>query len=221
MSSAASHVARVVEKRDADGGMMLVALAVPDAARDSYVRPGQYAEVALASESGYFALGNRERTSPWEILLRRGGGVADRIWDAREGTNVVVSSALGRGFPVESARGEDALVVVTAGAFAAARATIARRVADGDGARTRLLVGARTVESVPLRDEIDAMRVVCVEARIVLSKSAEPRYVQHALAEMFTPRAWVFIAGADAMISDVRAAARALGALDDRVVANV
>ncbi len=227
MSSAAtSHLARVVGNRNAGGEMKLVALDVPEVVRASYTRPGQYVHTALAGETGYFALGNREGTTPWEILLRRGGGVADLLFDAGDGLEVNVSIALGPGFPVDSVRGESALVVVTAGAFAAARATIAHRIADGDASKTSLLVGARTIESVPLQDEIDAMRARGVDVRIVLSRTTAPhiaegaRYVHHVLSEEHA-RAWIFIAGADTMIADVRAAASALGAPSERVISNV
>jgi NAD(P)H-flavin reductase len=230
MSSAAtSHLARVVGNRSAGGEMKLVALDVPDVVRASYTRPGQYVHVALRGETGYFALGNRagrEGTAPWEILLRRGGGVADLLFDASDGLEVNVSIALGPGFPVDSARGESALVVVTAGAFAAARATIAHRIADGDASKTSLLVGARTIESVPLQDEIDAMSARGVDVRIVLSRTTAPhiaegaRYVHHVLSKEHA-RAWIFIAGADTMIADVRAAASALGAPTERVLSNV
>jgi NAD(P)H-flavin reductase len=221
-ASPASHVARVATIRDVGGDMMLVTLDVPDAVRDSYVRPGQYAAIALGNESGYFVLGGREQRLPWEFLLRRGGGLADLIFEANVGTEVRVSNALGGGFPVESARGEPVVIAVTAGAIAAARATVARRIEDGDASLTRLLVGARSVASLPMRDDLDAMRIAGAAVRIILSRDplGTIRYVQHALAEEGVRDAWVFIAGADAMIADVRTTAHALGVPAARVVSN-
>ncbi len=218
-----SHVVRVAGRRDVGGEMALVAFDVPDELRGTYVRPGQYAHFSVSSDGGYFALGNREGRGPWEILVRRGGGVADVLHDAPVGLEVVATTALGSGFPVEVARGEDAVVIVTAAAMAAARSTVHRRIDDGDASATRLLVGARTRDSLPLRDEIETMRKAGVDVQIVLSRDESPRearYVQHALEREWAAHAWLFVAGADAMIADVRAAALALGARTDRIVSN-
>ncbi len=100
-------VARVAGRRDVGGGMTLFALDVPTVLRESYVRPGQYAHLTLTSEDGFFVLGSRERRSPWEIVLRRGGGVADLLLAAPIGLEVTASEALGAGFPMDDARGED------------------------------------------------------------------------------------------------------------------
>lgn len=159
------------------------------------------------------------------ILLRRGGAAADLLIRAPVGTDVAATPALGAGFPVNRARGEDAIVVVTAGAMAAARAVVARRVDDGDAARTRLVVGARAIGSVPLTDEIDAMRAAGVRVRIVLSGAEAPAdynrgYVQHVLEHEWSERPWVFVAGAPDMVEGVRQAAVALGAEADRIVSN-
>jgi len=220
-----SYVVHLAARRDVGGSMTLFAFDVPGVLRESYVRPGQYAYFTLIGEAGYFVLGGRELRSPWEILLRRGGAAADLLMKAPVGTNVAATKALGAGFPVGNARGEEAIVVVTAGAMAAARAVIGRRVEDGDAARTRLVIGARTLDTVPLEDELDTMRSAGVRVRIVLSAKDAPLeydrgYVQHVLERDWTEHPWVFVAGAPEMVSGVRDAARALGAAAERVVSN-
>ncbi len=221
----ASYVVHLVGRRDVGGEMTLFAFDVPGVLRESYATPGQYSYFTLIGEAGYFVLGSREKRSPWEILLRRGGAAADLLIRAPVGTDVAATPALGAGFPVDRARGEDAIVVVTAGAMAAARAVVARRVDDGDAARTRLVVGARAIGSVPLTDEIDAMRAAGVRVRIVLSGAEAPAdydrgYVQHVLEHEWSERPWVFVAGAPDMVEGVRQAAVALGAEADRIVSN-
>lgn len=221
-----SHVVHLASRRDVGGGMTLFAFDVPGVLRTSYVRPGQYAQFIFVGETGHFVLGNREGRSPWEILLRRGGAAADLLMRADVGAVAGATKALGTGFPVERACGEETLVVVTAGAMAAARAVIGRRIDDGDAERTRLVIGARTLDAVPLEDEIEAMRTRGVRVRIVLSGSEAPHsydrgYVQHAIERDWSERVWVFVAGAPEMVAGVRAAAKALGAPDDRVVSNV
>jgi NAD(P)H-flavin reductase len=225
MAPRGSFDVRLAARREVGGGMTLFAFDVPDALRRTYVRPGQYAHFGVDGSTGYFVLGSREGRSPWEILLRGGGGAADQLMGAQAGAQIQASEALGDGFPVESARREDAIVVVTAGALAAARAVVGRRIEDGDAARTRVVVGARTIDTVPLEDELDAMRARGVRVRVVLSAPSAPApydrgYVQHVLERDWTDRAWLFVAGAPAMVADVRAAAAALGAPGERVVSN-
>jgi NAD(P)H-flavin reductase len=227
MSSAPrpTYVAHVTARRDVGGGMTMFSIEVPGALRESYVRPGQYAYFTLIGEAGYFVLGNAPMKSPWEIFLRRGGAAADLLIAAPVGVEVGATKALGGGYPVDDARGEDALVVITAGAIAAARAVVGRRIEAGDGHRTRLVIGARTLDAVPIEDELDAMRAAGVRVRIVLSGANVPEaydrgYVQHVLERDWTERPWVFVAGSNEMVAGVRAAAAALGASPERVVSN-
>ena len=225
MTSRATYVAHVMARRDVGGGMTLFAIEVPGALRESHVRPGQYAYFTLIGEAGYFVLGNREQHSPWEIFLRRGGAAADLLIAAPAGIEVGATKALGKGYPVEDARGQDALVVVTAGAIAAARSVVARRIADGDGPKTRVVIGARTIDTIPIEDELDVMRSSGVRVRIVLSGATAPDsydrgYVQHVLEREWTERPWVFVAGSNDMVAGVRAAAAALGSPAERVVSN-
>jgi NAD(P)H-flavin reductase len=225
MTSRATYVAHVMARRDVGGGMTLFAIEVPGALRESHVRPGQYAYFTLIGEAGYFVLGNRERHSPWEIFLRRGGAAADLLIAAPVGVEVGATKALGKGYPVEDARGQDALVVITAGAIAAARSVVARRIADGDGPKTRVVVGARTLDTIPIEDELDVMRSSGVRVRIVLSGATAPEqydrgYVQHVLEREWTERPWVFVAGSNDMVAGVRAAATALGSPAERIVSN-
>ena len=221
-----TFVANVTARRDVGGGMTLFSIEVPGALRESYVRPGQYAYFSLIGEAGYFVLGSREQRSPWEIFLRRGGAAADLLIAAPVGVEVGATKALGKGYPVEDARGQDALVVVTAGAMAAARAVVGRRIEDGDGPKTRLVIGARTTSTIPIQDELDAMRSAGVRVRIVLSGTDAPEqydrgYVQHVIEHDWTERPWVFVAGSNDMVAGVRAAAASLGSPPERVVSNV
>ena len=226
MPSRPTYVAHVTARRDVGGGTTLFAIEVPGALRESHVKPGQYAYFSLIGEAGYFVLGNREKRSPWEIFLRRGGAAADLLIAAPVGVEVGATKALGTGYPMEDARGQDALMVVTAGAIAAARAVVGRRIDDGDGPKTRLVIGARTLDTIPIEDELDAMRSSGVRVRIVLSGGDVPEhydrgYVQHVLERDWTERPWVFVAGSNEMVAGVRAAAAALGSLPERVISNV
>ncbi len=220
-----SDVARVVARRDAGGGMTVLALDVPAVLRDSYVRPGQYTHLSLGGESGYFVFGSRERQSPWEIVLRPGGGVADLLVQAAVGQEVGATKALGSGFPVDEARKQPAIILVTAGAIAAARSVVGRRVEEGDAKQTHLIIGTKSLDRVPLRDELDAMRAVGVRVHIVLSSPSATEgydrgYVQDFLQIAWTPSSWVFAAGADAMVAGIKAAASTLGASPARVISN-
>ncbi len=200
--------------------MTLFSLEVPDVLRESYARPGQYAYFELGSEQGFFVLAGREARGPWEVLVRGGGGVADAMLAAPVGVTLWASPALGHGFPMARARGSVVTIVVTAGSFSAARAAVLWRIDEGDASRTRLVVGARVEQDVPLPEEIDAMRSAGVGVHVVLSSSQG--YVQDWLPKIWhRETAWVFVAGAKAMMEAAMDAAVALGAPRDHVVSNV
>jgi len=214
------HAVRILGRRDAGGGMTLFSLEAPPALRDTYARPGQYAYFELGSEQGFFVLASREKRAPWEVLVRRGGGVADAMLGAPDGVTLSASPALGHGFPLHLAAGRSAMVVVTAGSFAAARATVHRRIEDGDAEKTQLGDGARASADVPLPAEIEAMKQAGVDVHIVLASTQG--YVQDWLPKLWHgDAAWVFVAGARPMMEAVMDAALALGAARERVVSNV
>lgn len=114
----------------------------------SHSKAGQYVRLRLdgAGES-LFALASapqREGTR-FELLVKSGAPLADALIQLAPGSSVRVSLPQGKGFPLESARGHDVLLVATGSGISAIRSALeairADRAAFGD---VTLYFGART-----------------------------------------------------------------------------
>jgi NAD(P)H-flavin reductase len=235
-------VVRLVERAPVGGGVALLTFAVTPEMRASYAQPGQYAEVTLGEDNGFFVIASEVGASTWQFLMRGGGGAADTLLSMEVGGDVTMTSALGEGFPCESARDRALVVAVTGTGIAAARPIVAMRLADGlarallampprDPAPTEILLGVRYSEDVPLADELERWRALGVRVTVCLSR-ADPTaaqthaggyargYVQDVLRSRLSPLdaheprpSWVvFAVGAAGMVEGVRGVARELGA---------
>jgi len=223
----------VSARRDAGGGLFLVALDVDAELARAYVAPGQYVAVRGERESGYFVLASDVGARPWELLVRNAGSAADLLVSRDLGTTVDVSLPLGAGFPREGATGRPLVVAVVASALGVARALVDARIADGAAGDTHLLVGVRAATDVPLVEEVASWAergvdvVLCLSReelehhREILPRAARlPGYVQQVLARGLeggrfpgaAARALVVAAGPESMLADLRtlAASRAL-----------
>jgi NAD(P)H-flavin reductase len=224
---ASLHDARVAKKRDVGAGLVLVSLDVDDACRDSYVTPGQYAELTIDSghegdpdreKNGFFALASECHTSPWELVVKDSGGASRALLDAAIGSHLSVTLALGSGFDVHRAEGKPAVVAVSGSAIGVARPLLAWRASKGALASTFLYVGVRSVAETPLDDEI--VRWAARGVRVVLCASRDTAgalagvevtsgYVQDAITAavatgVLPSDAVAFVAGHDAMTSALR-----------------
>lgn len=211
-------------RRDAGGGLTLVALDVDPALARAYAAPGQYIELRTPRGNGYFVLAGALGESSWELLVRNAGDAADVLVNAPIGTALEVTGPLGDGFPAERAVGRQLVVAVVGSAMAVARPLLARRIAEGSAARTHVYVGARSATDVPLPGEVEAWGSSGVEVVLCLSgKEIEhdrdrlafarraAGYVQDVVARDVDgpnrPRlegALVFAAGPEAMLAAMR-----------------
>src|SRR3954471_17202510 len=123
-------------RRDAGGGLLLVALDVGADLARAYTAPGQYIEVTTPAGNGYFVLGSAVGETPWELLVKNAGDAADALYSLSLGSAVDVNGPLGAGFPVANARSRAVVVAVVASALAVARPVIALRLAAGVGHAT-------------------------------------------------------------------------------------
>src|SRR5262249_30588105 len=82
----------------------------------SYTTPGQYVKVRADGHEGVFAIASAPRPDRHdvELLVKRGGAVANALCAATIGDRFELSGALGRGFPLALARGRS-LVLCAAG----------------------------------------------------------------------------------------------------------
>ena len=135
------------------------------------------------------------------------------------GDVILLSGALGGGFPVDRVHGQPLSVVVTAGAIGAVRALLAHRVETGDAARTVLYLGTRTRTDVPIPDELERFAREGVRVQVSLSEeTAVPDpgffagFVQAQLERHWDGKSAIFLAGFPAMLDAVREVAAEHGA---------
>lgn len=217
-------------RQDANGDLLLVALAVDVEVARAYRTPGQYVEVKTASGKGYFVLANDVGTMPWQLLVKNAGGAADALATLPIGSVLPFEGPLGAGFSVERMRSKHVVVAVVGSAIAVARPVLRQRIDDGAASITHLFLGVRSPADLPIPDEIAAWTERGIHVVLCLSRSELPHfreilpgarreagYVQHALSRALAsgdvPHGTLVIAaGPDAMLADMRSLAIPQGA---------
>ena len=221
------------EREPAGGGLDRVRLLIDAELAATHTRHGQYVEIrhsgstgAESSEStmaspsrGYFAIASSPGERTWDVLVKDGGAMGDRLRDLPLGTKVTVSEATGDGFPVERAHGHPLIVAVTGSGIAAVLSTIGARIEDGDGNRTFILYGVRDRSEIAIPSELEAMRTAGIDVAICLSREHinEPGFFKGYVQDVARARGWkletgmIFGAGNEAMIEGMREAAPELG----------
>ena len=218
--------ARLSARRDAGGGLLLVALDVDADRARAYTAPGQYVEVRTPTGNGYFVLASQLGASPWELLVRNAGDAADALVSLPFGGVVDVEGPMGAGFAVAKVQERPVVLAVVGSALAVARPVVAMRIAEGVAARTFLFLGLRAPTDLPIADEVEAWSAQGVNVVLCLSRSElhhHPEvlpvakravgYVQVAVAQALASGALpsgalVVVAGPDAMLADMRALSR-------------
>ncbi|MBX3185986.1 MAG: hypothetical protein KF819_03180 [Labilithrix sp.] len=209
-------------RRDAGGGLVLVALDVDRESADGYTTPGQYVEVTAPGASGFFVLAGEPTAGSaahtWELLVRNAGDAADLLVTRPLGSTVEVTHPIGTGLPGPLAEEAPVIVAVVGSALGLARPVMRLRVGAGHASSTELFIGLRAAVDLPLRDEVSAwadagVRIVLCLSRAELEHHLDvvPRaeraagYVQHAVARLGRSPIRIIAAGPDAMLAELRA----------------
>jgi len=196
-----------------------VALDVDAQHQSSFVTPGQYAELTIDGKNGYFALASTMLAAPWELVVRDSGGASRALLTAEIGAELLLTSALGDGFPVHLAEKKPAVIAVTGSAISVLRPLLAHREARGDLAQTYVFVGVRTIGDTPLASELTAWAKKGAHVWVATSRASGGSlphvqvlagYVQNALdaalAVAHVPRGAIgFVAGHGEMLKSVTA----------------
>ncbi len=228
------HPARLTAREDVGGGLTLIRLATGAEVSHEYTSPGQYIEVRAGTDTGFFVLANEPGRKSWELIMRSGGGASDVLLAAPIGTRVEVTSPIGRGFPMESARGRQLVLVLGGTGLAAGRPLVHGRLSTGDARRTVLLVGARTAREVALMQDLTAWAEAGVGVTICLSQDAPdplPRLHEsghvHGVLRTMAARspatiadALLFAVGPESMIDALRGVAPDVGIRREDVLTN-
>jgi NAD(P)H-flavin reductase len=204
----------------------------------TYVSPGQYLEMRVAGETGYFVIASDPGQQPWELVMRAGGGASDVVLVLPAGAPIEVTGALGPGFPMEEARAEALVIVLQGTGIAAGPPLVRSRIRDGQAGRTFVFAGVRGEPDLPLYDEMLSWMSSGVDVTVCLSLSEsapitplriERGYAQDVLIARVTTgtlplragdRSLVFAVGAASVAQALRAAAPALGIRPDQVRTN-
>jgi NAD(P)H-flavin reductase len=149
-----------------------VTLTPPSSFADAYRSPGQYIQVRTDSGSGYFVLAGECHAPSWEILVRNNGEASIDLIGAPEGTVIGATTALGKGFPLQRARGRGLVIAVVGSALSVARPLMRDRVAHREAPLTSIFVGVRSSREIPLVDEVAGW--AHAGARLVLCLSRHP-----------------------------------------------
>ena len=203
-------------------------LEVPGDVLSTHTMPGQYVSIIAEGENGYFVLASPVGASAWRLLAKGGGTVADAILAAPIGTDFATTAALGHGFPCDEARGRPLVVAAAGTGIAAAPPIAARRIADGDAARTRIFLGLPSAADLPCPEDVDTWRaagiavVLCISREEARVPGAERGYVQDIARARLTREEgmMIFTVGPAQMVAGVRALAPTLGMRDEDVRTN-
>lgn len=194
--------------------------------------PGQVVRVRVGSGEGYFALANAPGEPRIELLLRRGGAVADEVIDrARPGDELDVTLPFGRGFPVAEATGRDVLLFAAGSGISPIRG-LARHLirARGSFGRVHLFYGERRDTDFAFAHEHAAwaeagVQVVLCSSQPSATWSGGRGYVQDVagasgLGGIDAAGAVAFLCGMKNMVSAVRDALATAGLPIERTFLN-
>ncbi len=203
---------------------------VPESISETFATPGQYVEIVIGEDKGFFALASVPGAERWEVILRGGGGAADSLLARKVGSSVSISPALGAGFPYANFSRKTLVIAVTELGIGAARSVMNQRIIDGDAKRTEFLLGTRDPSTVPIVNEIDqwgragAAVLVCVLD--TPAKSHFRGFVQDALRTLpppngtRTPDGAIFVVGRTELVDGLRAVAPEIGLSAEHVYTN-
>jgi NAD(P)H-flavin reductase len=230
------HDATLREKADAGGGLVRLILTPSRRVAGTYHRPGQYVVASAGGKRAYLVLAGDPGADAWELLVRPGGDAVTAILAVSPGGEPLrVSGALGAGFPMEEAAGNELIVLVTGSGLAAGRPVLRARSRSGEATSTELLLGVRTRGDVPLGADLAAWASAGARVTVCLSRQGPQEapagpvvyaagYVQDVARSHArrAPRAkrLIFAAGVKPMIEAARELARDLGVHESDVRTN-
>src|ERR1700687_2455492 len=89
------HRARLIAREGAGGGLTRITVDPGGHVAATYTSPGQYTEVRVSGESGYFVLASEPGAAVWHLIMRRGGGASDVLLAIAPGAAVEITDAIG------------------------------------------------------------------------------------------------------------------------------
>lgn len=207
-------------------------LTLPAHRASLHTAPGQVVKVRAGDAVGYFALASAPGAGTVELLVKRGGAVADAlIAQAAPGATVSVSGPSGRGFPVDAAHGKDVLLFAAGSGITPVRSVVqhilAHRAQFGGAA---LFYGHRGHDEFAYTNEHAAwdqggVKVVLCSSQAPDGWNGHRGYVQdvaHALGflALAPENAVAYLCGMKGMVAGVKDVLGRAGVAPDRIFLN-
>jgi NAD(P)H-flavin reductase len=226
------HDVPVLDAWDETGALRAVRVALPPSLARAHERPGQIVKVGTAEGETFFALASAPGDATAELLVKRGGRVADSVVAlARPDETLACTAPFGQGFPLDEAVGHDVLLFAAGSGIAPIRAVVETIRRDrARFARVILFYGQRRHDEFAYAREHGAWEAAGV--RVVLCPSAKDdpwTGVRGRVQEVAAAtglggarpgEAIAFVAGMTAMVEDVRHTLAGAGVPPGRVHAN-
>jgi len=211
--SETQHRALLLEARSETPRLRFLSLQVPMAVAQAYRVPGQFVEISLrpGAPGAFFAMANPPGGGRFELLVREGEGLASQLWRLAPGDEIWTSLPLGRGFPLDDARGRDVLLFATGSGFAPIRALLHAILGEREAyGEVHLFLGVRTEQDFPFPQELAGLPARGVHTHLTVSRrppepSGHARYVQEKFREVLPPvrDAVAYLCGIAGMVEGV------------------
>jgi sulfhydrogenase subunit gamma (sulfur reductase) len=226
------HPAPVVEAWDETAAFRGIRLDFPAPLARAHTRPGLVVKIRTAPGEAFFALASPPGRDRAELLVKRGGKVADAVVaQARPGRTVELTEPFGNGFPVEAAAEKDVLLFAAGSGIGPVRALIQHLLGDRHRFhRITLFYGQRHGAEFAYRDERSGWErggvrvVLCPSQADDVWEGVRGRVQEVARTLSFggsRPGELVaFACGMPAMVEDVRQTLAEAGVPPDRVYSN-
>lgn len=190
-----------------------------------HVRVGQYAQVNLGEIAGTFAYAS----SPGEaavLLIKDDGKVGTAMAAASPGTSVQLGPSRG-GFPMDQVAGHELVILVNGTGISAARSVLREEIARGMPRPVHLLYGVLTPDRAAFSHELDGWRAAGIDVQMILGTpgpdwTGRTGFVQDVARDLglVRPDVGVVLVGLPAMLDQARAAFRAAGTPESRMLVN-
>jgi NAD(P)H-flavin reductase len=198
---------------------------------NAYTVPGQYVQVQAGdNKPGFFAIASGPGEQTIELLVKRGSPSADAIAQKKRGDSLDVSTPVGKGYPLDAARGGDVFLIGVGSGIAPLRAVMHAILKERSAfKRVVFIYGARTGCAFPYLSEFDAWAAKDVEIHKVCSQPVANSWngrvgrVQDALLWRETPvdaGSSAFVCGMKSMVEDVKNAFGKLGLPAEKIYQN-
>jgi NAD(P)H-flavin reductase len=192
--------------------------------------PGQVAVLGLEGEGeSYFAIASApEDKGGMEFLVKKGGGLSEKLFEVKQGDKIQAKGPVGKGFPIDQYKGRDLLLACVGSAISPMRSVLrsicARRA---DFGKVAIIFGARYPQDFSFVSETDNWKkcdvnVVLTASRPEAAWNGKTGYVdshyEETLKGMSNPVA--LICGMKAMMEQSREKLIGLGIGESEILTN-